>query len=216
MLVFQPEASLDGSAFTVVDLFIPLQGRFLPADHGYGLFAALCERLPELHAQHDIGVLSTPGVSDFSGKIALTEHSGIRLRLPIEKIPLVYRLAGKSIAIGGYRVHLGIPQIHPLRLHSDLRSRIVVIKGYEEPDSFLEAVHRQLRSMGVSGEPSIPVDRRSRLARKTIKIRRFTVVGFTLDVRGLSELDSLRLQVQGLGGKRHLSCGIFLPTAKEG
>ncbi|MFQ3679924.1 MAG: type I-MYXAN CRISPR-associated protein Cas6/Cmx6 [Pseudanabaenaceae cyanobacterium] len=196
----------------VVDLLIPLQGRFLPADHGYGLFAALCKHLPELHQHHDIGVLSTPGVSDFSGKIALTDHSGIRLRLPVEKIPLVYRLAGKPIVIGMHKVHLGIPQIHPLRFHPDLRSRIVIIKGYEEPESFLAAANRQLRALGVNGEPLIPLDRRGRLARKTLKIRRFTVVGFTLEIRGLSESESMHLQVQGLGGKRHLGCGIFLPA----
>jgi len=202
-------------ATVVVDLFIPVHGRFLPADHCYGLFAALCRRVPELHGQPDIGVLSTPGVSDFSGKIVLTEHSGIRLRLPIAKIPLVYSLGGKSLTVGGHRVHLGIPQIHPLRAHATLRSRIVVIKRAEDPDSFLGAVQRQLAALAVQGEPFIPFDRRGRLARKTLKIRQFTVVGFTLEVCGLSEADSLRLQVQGLGGKRHLGCGIFLPASPE-
>nr|WP_281255469.1 type I-MYXAN CRISPR-associated protein Cas6/Cmx6 [Cystobacter ferrugineus] len=39
------------------------------------------------------------------------------------------------------------------------------------------------------------------------------VVGFAVSVRGLSPASSLRLQTLGLGGRRHLGCGLLLPTA---
>jgi CRISPR-associated protein Cas6 len=38
-------------------------------------------------------------------------------------------------------------------------------------------------------------------------------VGFALTVQGLSPDSSLRLQTLGLGGRRHMGCGLFLPTA---
>jgi hypothetical protein len=42
------------------------------------------------------------------------------------------------------------------------------------------------------------------------------VVGFGLQVEGLKPTASQVLQEQGLGGRRHMGCGLFLPTPVKG
>jgi CRISPR-associated protein Cas6 len=159
--------------------------------------------------------LTASGFGDREGKILLTEHSRFRLRVPVTKIPLVYVLAGKHLTLGIHEVQLGIPEIQTLKPRPYLRSRIVTIKGYQEPESFLEAAKRQLEALEIEGELSIPLDRDGNPARKTIKIKRFTVVGFTVEAIRLSQEDSLKLQVYGLGGKRHMGCGVFIPVKEK-
>jgi len=195
-----------------IDLCIPVRGSQLPADHGYALFSAIANRLPEnIKEHHDISILTAAGFGDRKGKILLTDHSHFRIRLPITKLPMVYSLAGKTLKLGVHEVQLGIPTIQTLRTSPHLRSRIVTIKGYQDPESFLEAAKRQLDALEIQGELSIPCDRDGNPTRKTIKIKRFTVVGFTVDAMNLNEEDSLKLQVYGLGGKHHMGCGIFIP-----
>ncbi len=194
-----------------VELCFPVRGKYLPADHGYALFAACVHLNPEIRQQDTLSILTIPGFPDKQGKIILTEQSCLRIRVPIPLIPLVYKFAGKSIRLGIHDIQIGIPEIFTLKPASKLNSRIVVIKGYSEPESFLVAAQRQLDDLNISAQVSIPKDRRGEFCRKTIKVKRYTVVGFTTEVSGLNEEDSLKLQQWGIGGKRHLGCGYFLP-----
>ncbi|MFN3360769.1 MAG: type I-MYXAN CRISPR-associated protein Cas6/Cmx6 [Pseudanabaenaceae cyanobacterium] len=191
----------------MVDVTFPIiSGKVIPADHGYALLSSITRYIPSIKEHTDISILTASGLRDGTGKIVLAEYSRFLFRLPVSKIPLVYSLAGETLKLGIHAIRLGIPSINPLKVCSKLRSRIVTIKGYDQPDAFLEAVRRQLEGLTIRGEVSLPHN-----ARKTIKIKRFSVVGFTVEVRNLSEEDSLKLQAYGLGGKRHMGCGIFLP-----
>ncbi|WP_017318861.1 type I-MYXAN CRISPR-associated protein Cas6/Cmx6 [Mastigocladopsis repens] len=194
-----------------VELCFPVRGRYLPADHNYALFAACVYIIPEIRQQPALSILTIPGFADKQGKILLTEQSCLRIRVPIPQISLIYKLAGKSIRLGIHEIQIGIPEIFTLKPAKTLRSRIVVIKGYSEPESFLNAAQRQLDDLGISGKLSIPVDKKGAFSRKTLKVKRYTIVGFTTEVSGLSDDDSLKLQQLGIGGKRHLGCGYFLP-----
>lgn len=196
-----------------VELSFPIQGKTLPADHGYGLYAACVHLIGEIRLHPDISMLTIPGFGDKRGEILLTEQSCLRIRVPVSKIPLVYQLAGKRICIGKHGIGIGIPAIYTLRPAEALQARIVTIKGkdYTQPEPFLAAVERQLEKLKIFGKASIPVDRDGNPRRKTIKIQRFTVVGFTTEVSGLSDEESIKLQQWGIGGKRHMGCGYFLP-----
>ena len=195
----------------VVELSFPIQGKTLPADHNYGLFAALSHLIPEIRQQPDLSILSIPGFGDRQGKILLTPQSCMRVRVTISKIPLIYPLAGKRVQIGGHDVQIGIPQVYTLHPAETLQARIVTIKGYVEPESFIAAAQRQLDRLGIIGRAVIPVDRDGNPCRKTIKIQRFTIIGFTTRISELSDEDSIRLQQLSIGGKKHMGCGFFLP-----
>lgn len=193
-----------------VNLSFSVQGQELPADHGFGLFAALSKLCPAVHQQNEIQILTIPGIPDRKGKIALTDRSRLLIRLPITKIPLVYVIAGKRLLIGKHSIQIGIPNIEPLQPKSKLRSRIVTIKGYTEPEPFIGAVRRKLDALKIVGQLQIPLNLDKTPKRKTIKIRKDTVVGFTTEISNLSDEDSLKLQQWGLGGRRRMGCGVFL------
>lgn len=196
-----------------VELSFPVQGKTFPADHGYGLYAAFVHLIPEIRLQPHIRILTIPGFGDRQGEILLTEQSCLRIRIPVSKIPLVYQLAGKHVSIGKHKIGIGIPVVYTLRPTKTLRARIVTIKGkdYTQPEPFIAAVERQLEKLNISGKASVPVDLGGNPCRKTIKIQRFTVVGFTTEVSDLSDEDSIKLQQSGIGGKAHMGCGYFLP-----
>jgi CRISPR-associated protein Cas6 len=126
-------------------------------------------------------------------------------------MPMVYHLAGKQLSIGTHSIRLGIPQIYMLRPVERLRARIVTIKNHQEAESFLAAARLQLEALGIVGEAIVPLDIEGKPDRKTIKIKTYSVVGFGLEVSGLSEEDSIKLQILGLGGKRRMGCGVFVP-----
>ena len=195
-----------------VELSFSVVGQSLPADHGYGLYSAIAHLAPQVHEQAGVSILTITGILDRKGKIFLTERSHLRIRLPYECMPMVYHLAGKQLSIGSHLIRLGIPQIFMLRPADRLRARIVTIKNHQEPESFLEAAKLQLEALGIVGEAIIPLDVDGKPSRKTIKIKAYSVVGFGLEVSGLSEEDSLKLQVSGLGGKHRMGCGVFVPT----
>lgn len=194
-----------------IELCFPVRGKYLPADHNYALFAACVHIVPEIRQQTALSILTIPGFADKQGKILLTDQSCLRIRVPITQLSLIYKLAGKSIRLGVHEIQIGIPEIFTLKSAKTLRSRIVVIKGYKEPESFLDAAQRQLDNLEISGKLSIPLNKKGELSRKTLKVKRYTIVGFTTEISELSDKDSLKLQQWGLGGKRHLGCGYFLP-----
>jgi CRISPR-associated protein Cas6 len=200
-----------------VELSFRIIGETLPADHGYGLYSAITHICPAIHAQKWIGISTVSGEPDRQGKIHLFQGSQLRIRLPYEadKIAHILPLAGQQLKIGNHVIELQIPQIFPLKPYDRLRSRLVTIKKFQEPEPFIEAVNRQMAAMNVRGNVSIPLDLSGQPSRKAIKIKKYSIVGFSLSIDDLSDEDSIKLQSYGLGGKRRMGCGIFsyLPGA---
>jgi CRISPR-associated protein Cas6 len=193
-----------------IELSYPVSGRALPADHGYGLYAAIVHLQPAVRQESELSILTVPGIPDREGKILLTEQSHLRIRVPVSKSRLVYALAGKKIRIGKHEIFIGIPELSLLQPAPALRARIVTLKGHTEPENFLAAAKNRLEALGIQGNLSIPADRYGAHSRKTIKVQRYKVVGFTTEVAGLNDEDSVKLQMWGLGGKRHMGCGVFV------
>ena len=196
-----------------VELSFRVIGETLPADHGYGLYSAIVHLCPEIHEQEGISILTIPGEPNRKGKIHLSKSSRLRIRLPYEpeKLAFVLPLAGQKLTIGSHSIQLDIPQIFPLRPVDKLRSRIVTIKKFQEAEPFKEAAQRQLDARGIRGNLILPLNEEGEPSRKTIKIKTYSVVGFSLAVTDLNEQDSIALQQRGLGGKHRMGCGIFTP-----
>jgi CRISPR-associated protein Cas6 len=211
MLATQTEIDNELVHQIYVELSFSITGQSLPADHGYGLYSAIAHLAPQVHEREGVSILTIVGIPDRQGKIFLTERSHLRIRLPYECMPMVYHLAGKQLSIGSHSIRLGIPQIYMLRPVERLRARIVTIKNHQESESFLVAARLQLEALGIVGEAIVPLDIEGKPDRKTIKIKTYSVVGFGLEVSGLSEEDSIKLQILGLGGKHRMGCGVFVP-----
>jgi len=197
------------------ELSFPVYGQKLPADHGYGLYSALVQKQQTLREQPWLQIQTTSGIPNHQGIISLRKNSVLRLRLPIDKLPFVLPLSGQEITIGLHTISLGIPRINPLQATDHVKARIVTIKNHEEPESFLEAAHRQLQDIGIQANIGIPIDAEGKHDRKTIKVQRYSVIGFGLHIWGLNERDSILLQKVGLGGKRRMGCGVFTPVSQR-
>jgi CRISPR-associated protein Cas6 len=53
---------------------------------------------------------------------------------------------------------------------------------------------------------------KSPLVRRTLEIAGRTVVGYAVEVSGLTAEESIILQENGIGGRRRFGCGIFIPA----
>jgi CRISPR-associated protein Cas6 len=210
MSEMEPVHSLTSAPCVVVSF--PLQGRHLPADHGYALYSAITRHLPALHGVRWLGIELISGLPQGEGMISLPARGGrLGLRIPADRFGDVLTLAGKRLVIGKETIRLGIPSARPLTAASAVYSRIVTIKRFTEPEEFVDAARRQLEKSAIKGNIELPIDDDGRARRRVLAIKGKTIVGFSLAVHDLNEEDSLRLMTLGLGGRRSMGCGIFNP-----
>lgn len=191
-----------------VDLaFAVLAAEPIPADHGYHLYGALSRISPQLHETNGIAVHPIRGQQIGNRQLQLNDRSRLVLRVDADQISQLIALAGKQLDVAGRRLRVGVPQIWTLRPAPSLRSRLVTIKGFLDPEPFQAAARRQLDDMGVSAEAQLTLGKR-----RTVRIKDKEVVGYEVLVEALTAEESLTLQERGLGGRRHMGCGVFVPT----
>lgn len=213
---------------SVVDVQFKLTGKQIPVDHGYRLFSAVSELVPGLHKRDEVGIAPIFGRLAGSRVLAIGENSFLTIRLPSELIVMVMPLAGKTLRIGDGEIRVGVPQTKALVPSARLYSHLAVIKGFMQPDTFLEAARRQLTEMNVKdSRPSLVEQSRivetnvgknsgshSPYLRRTIRIHDKEIVGFALRVEDLTAEESIRLQERGIGGRRRFGCGVFFPERR--
>jgi CRISPR-associated protein Cas6 len=199
----------------MIDLSFAVQGDRIPADHGYPVYASLSRLLPDLHRENGLAVHPIRGRQAENRQLQIQPWSRLVLRADAGNIPALLPLAGKQLSVAGRLLQVGVPQVLALVPAPELRSRLVTIKlapekGAITPEFFYEAVRRQVEALGISAEATVVVGRR-----RTLRIKDKEVIGFELTVAGLAADDSLLLQERGLGGRRHMGCGVFVPVTQR-
>ena len=212
-----------------IDVCFRITGKSVPLNHGYALYSSLSRFKAPWHEADWLAIHPLNGVVA-KDSLHLTENSRFRLRIPIDRLPDVLVLAGKHLRIenGKHRgvILVGVPEIHPLHPSSTLYSRCVTIKISEVEgtdrgpnlEMFLSAARRQLAERGIAGEVHIDatLDMNGlELSRRVLHIKDRSVVGYAVTVNGLSDRDSVKLQAIGLGGRRRMGCGIFVPAKQR-
>ena len=199
----------------VIDLTFPVMGSSLAIDHGYTLYSAISRVLgPTFHEGNSFGLFAIRGSRIGPGQISI-DKSYLRVRTPLEYIPAMLKLAGKTLDLDKHRFRLGVPRTLALIPAATLAARMVTIKGFREPEEFLKAVRRQLDQLNIAGQVVIPQStsgpRQGQLIRRILTVKDKKVVGFAIIISELTDEESLILQEKGLGGRRHMGCGLFLP-----
>jgi CRISPR-associated protein Cas6 len=189
---------------STIDMAFRLMGTAVPVDHGYALYAAINRVVPELHDAKDIGVHPIRGRFDGNGCLLLSPASRLIVRTPDERIREFLKLSGKMIEVDRHRFRVGVPEVRVLRPAAALYARLVTIKGFMEPDQFLDAARRQLEAMG--GRANLELGER-----RTFRVKDKQVVGFEMLATELDAEDSIKLQEVGIGGRRRMGCGLFMP-----
>jgi CRISPR-associated protein Cas6 len=190
-----------------VDLAFRLTGSKVPVDHGYALYSAISRFVVDVHEAKNVGIHPIRGTYSGNGELMLRDSSRLIVRMESEQIGQFLKLAGKRLQIGSYSLRVGVPEVRALRPRAALYSRLVTIKGFMEPGPFVEAAKRQLEKIGVEAELHAG-------ERRTFRIKDKQVVGFEVATTGLNAESSLRLQENGIGGRRHIGCGIFVPLRR--
>jgi CRISPR-associated protein Cas6 len=200
-----------------VDLSFLLLGTSpIAADHGYALFGAISRVLADkVHAENGIGVHPIRGQQIGNRQLMLMPWSTLTLRVADGQIASILPLAGKSLRLGDANIRVGVPTVRALVPATALRSRLVNIKvANNRPEAvteeqFAEAVRRQLAVLGISESAIVTVGKR-----RTMRVKQRELVGYEVLVEGLTADESITLQERGVGGKRHMGCGVLVPKGE--
>lgn len=186
------------------DFEFGIRGRKLLADHGYCLYAAIAERIPQVHSEDvTLGIHPIAGETDWDPNLlVLTPRSRLRIRADASLAPLLLCLSGKKLDVHEHRLHLSVARMMPLVPCEKLRSHLVVIKGSNNAMDMRRAVARQLETM--EARASIVIGEK-----KMMRVGQKSSVGFQVVLLGLSAKDSVRVQEHGVGGRRKMGCGLF-------
>lgn len=179
----------------------------LPSDHGYALFSAISGVLPSLHDSNSVAIHPIRGTQVGNRQIQLDDKSRLTLRTAVSDIPKYLLLAGKQLNVLHAKIQVGVPEIRSLYPAETLRSRLVTTKNCLDLSRFEAEIKRQVTVLDSDAIPSFRIGKR-----RTIRIRDREVVGYEVVIEGLSPSLSLAIQVHGIGGRRHMGCGVFVPV----
>ena len=193
----------------IVDIFFEVRGSRVSADHGYALYGAVARVLEArddawLHQSDQVGLHLLRGAYDRRGQLLLGPRARFGLRLPAALIPKVLALAGKHLIVGADALRIGVPHVQALRPAPVLAARLVTTRNGQDEARFDREIARQLSELGITASAI-------RGRRRIVRIKDKTVVGYGVRVEGLNAEESVRLQEHGLGGRRKMGCGVFVP-----
>ncbi len=206
----------NGDLPTVLDLSFPLVGNRVPEDCGYQLYAAICQAIPSVHSAGWLAMHPLRGRL-IDSVLHLPRQASLTLRVEASRVPLLLTLAGRRLQVRGFSLVLGCPFVRPLFPSASLESKMVMIrltKVAREADRTLDKVamaqaferelQRQIAALGVSAQSKL-------LGRRQLRVGGQCIIGWAVRLGGLSLRDSLVVQTRGLGGKRGMGCGVFVP-----
>ncbi len=201
---------------------VPVGVPAVPADHSYALLGAIASVTPAIHGDPAVGIFPLPGRLGGARDLILSVSTTLTVRAPVDRVAALLPLAGKTLPLAGCRLHVGAPNVRALVPARSLYSRLVIIKHGTDAAGFIERAWGQLTALGVTGNLAL-VSRRAAApvqtgiggrepwVRRTIRVQHQQIVGYAVRVDDLSDADSLVLQGAGLGGKRRLGAGLFVP-----
>ena len=114
-------------------------------------------------------------------------------------------LIGKKVDIAGYELEIGAVIEKPLNPLGTLFSRYVVVPDGMDENGFTQWVVDELAKRDINLRKMLcGMSHAVKLQGESIDTR-------SLMVADLDKQTSIALQEQGVGGCRHLGCGIFMP-----
>lgn len=189
---------------TRIELRFKLQGDWIPTDHGFPLYSALCGALPWIHDTQ--GCLIAPIRGKWNGKsgLAITEQSLLKVRCSPELVQGWRRLQGKTLDVAGRSLKVKGFTAYNLDPGRVLYSHYTTTKNGQIEAVFDAYLESRLSEIGIQGTAT-------RIARRVIRIHGKQVVGYGVRFTAASSTDSLTLQAIGLGGRAKMGGGFFEP-----
>jgi len=197
----------------VADIAFRISCRTLPVDHAWALSAAVQQVLPWLPSEPGAGVHTIHVAESGNGwmrpdqaddLLYLSRRTKLTLRVPQHRIDDTHKLVGQTLRVAGHALTVEQGSLKPLTAFSTLFSRYVVT-GADDENAFLETTVQELGMLGIRPKKMLcGIEKVLATPDGPVRTRSLMIADLALN-------DSLRLQQQGLGPKRHMGCGLFLP-----
>lgn len=185
----------------MTDVVFSLAGRDLPADHAFALWAELTRVLPWLGGEEQAGILPLRA-PEHGDALLLPRRARLVLRVPASRALEAQALCGQGLDVGGHALTVGEARERPLQPSPTLHAQLVASEAAE--DAFLAAMQSELERAGIAGKLICG-------KRHTLPGSSGAIAGYSLVLHDLKPQAALSLQCCGLGAKRHLGCGVFIP-----
>jgi len=192
----------------------PLTGETrLPMDYAEALYAGLSRINRHIHENPDLRISPIVGGIAAGSRLLLTRNipGGFVLQTPVNAIPELLAIAGRTVDIMGNSLRIGLPQIRPLVPSKILISRMVTVKGKNTEEDLREYLQRELyrRYSASEGEDC----KFHILRRRVISVHGKQIHGYGLAITDIvSEQLSLTLQAFPLASARgKYGCGFMHP-----
>lgn len=182
-----------------IEVWAKVCGDYFPSDHSYGLYASLVNYNQNLR-NCDWQLFTIRGHPAERGLIRLGSESYLGIRCLPSVVSEFINL--ETLTVGKWTIELADKHISQLSPSLNLHSRIVVIKNATTDNQMEKSLIAKAEEAGINATFAVE-------QRKILKIRRFTVVGFSVSAIAHSQKDSLLLQEKGIGGKRRMGGGVF-------
>ena len=205
----------------ILDILFRIIGTEVPSDHGYALYSALSRTLETeedqwMHGNPHIGLHTIRGVRLGNGRRLIGPNARFGLRLPSDLLPRSLKLAGKSFDLDGCKLRVGVSETRALVPAATLHCRIATTKNGDDPVRFDAEIARQSAALGIQGRVfRVPKgsgggDGREP-SRRIVRVKNKRIVGYSVLATELTAEESILLQERGLGGRRRMGCGVFVP-----
>tara|TARA_A100001015_G_scaffold69080_1_gene76525 strand:- start:1318 stop:1809 length:492 start_codon:yes stop_codon:yes gene_type:complete len=140
-----------------------------------------------------------------SENIPLSKRAKLIMRINKTQIDDIKDIEGKEIKLFGNSLKIGVSKVKNFLIVKDLFCRFVISDKKISEDDFLEKIQMELRNFNVNIKKALCGKS------MTINFDKNTEYTRSLMIADLSKEESLKLQEEGVGGKKLYGCGIFLP-----
>jgi CRISPR-associated protein Cas6 len=210
----------------IVDVLFSIECKRLPVDHAHALSAALHSVVPWLGTEPGAAVHNIHVAGSQNGW-ERPEHGGDQHLIPSRRTKLIIRvpkgrvadlevaLCGTTLDLAGCPMTIGPAKTRGLSKESTLFSRQVVSRAGDDEDAFLTWAVAELRPLGITVRKAVCGKE------LVLETPEGPLRNRSLMLADLSPEEAVRLQQVGLGPRRDLGCGIFIPhkgvdSAKKG
>ena len=198
----------------VVDLVFQIECRALPVDHAWALSQAVCAALPWLALEPAAGVHPIHVAESGNGwkrpenagdLLCLSRRTKLVVRVPRQRVDAARELVGLKLDVAGHALRVDKASLRPLSALTTIFSRYVVSADGLDETAFLQRALRDFEALGVRPKKMLCG------LEKIIATPEQPVHTRSLMLAGLTQRESVTLQQRGLGTRRLLGCGLFIP-----
>jgi CRISPR-associated protein Cas6 len=186
-------------------LDLPINGYRVPIDHGYKLYGAITQLNPALHEAGGWFLHPLRGACD-AEYIYLDHRSRLCISVSSSLAKEVVRIAGKRAMVDSEPLRFGLPSVRSFEPCSKLYAAFVTFAKVTEEEVFSDLFQTRLSTLLGTGATFT-------LGRKRIRrVAGAGIVGYDVAVVVSDEASSLLLQQVGIGGRRRMGGGVFVPV----